>query len=160
MVPVMWRMCPSARNLPEYSNGVQMVGKVHLDQGNRKCNVRAWPSMCNLPKSSKDFSSQTVHCIGLKSSLHNSPGESLYAGIKSVAIRRFVHEMSWRTDTHICWTKYFASLIFIIGSGGQKNFYNKNFPGCGIYGLAVYAHNGVSGNDWCVSQAVAFQPDL
>ena len=56
MAPVMWRACPSTRSLRQRYNGVQVVGKIHPDQGNRKCNVPAWPSTRHLPKSSRGFS--------------------------------------------------------------------------------------------------------
>ena len=38
MKPVMWRVCPSTRNLRDCSNGIQVVGKIHPDQVNRECN--------------------------------------------------------------------------------------------------------------------------
>ena len=34
---------------------IQVVGKIHPDQGNRRCNFLARPSKRNLPKSSKDY---------------------------------------------------------------------------------------------------------
>ena len=65
-----------------------------------KCNMRAWAPMCNLSKSSKHFPSWTTRRIGLKSSVCNSPGGSLYASERSTAIWRSVPEISWGTDTH------------------------------------------------------------
>ena len=66
MVPVTWRACPSMHNLRECSSSIQVVGKMHSDQGNQKCNMSARPSTCNLLKSFKHFSSWTTHGIGLK----------------------------------------------------------------------------------------------
>ena len=96
MVPVTFKNVPMAfkrweRFIPPRATG--------------KCNVRARPPTRNLPNSSEDFSSQTMHRIGSKSSLCNSPGESLYAGKRSTAIQCSVPEISRgqrdrRTDTH------------------------------------------------------------
>ena len=87
MVPVMWR------------------ARLILTRVNWKCNVRARPSTRNLPKSFKHVFSQTTRCIGLKSNVCNSPGESLYAGERNAAIRKIKRDR-WLL---LLWASYSCS---------------------------------------------------
>ena len=92
MVPVTFENVPTA-----FKRWARFI----LPRVTGKCNVRARTPMCNLPKSSKCFSSRTTSRIGSKSSLCNSPGESLYVSERSAVIRCSVPEISrGRRDTH------------------------------------------------------------